>query len=345
MPVPVAASSVPTVLAEDLMESPALELGLLVHSAHHIRDDAVRSDLTPVLHAAQQAEELGFAHVWIGDSSRMERGWPRADWVSLLTAIVMKTERIKAGVIPLSAPLRNPVLLAHELATIDVLSGGRLLVCPSIGKGGPEGQREFANCNVPFNERGARLTEMLQIMKHLWTKPAVTFAGRFYELDDATIFPKPVNRPIPQYVATGRAEAALQRAARYGDGWFTTVCEAQEFVADEQKVIAYAREAGRDPGELACVGLYATFHLERDGDRARTEAPEHMRAYFGSHSNTTSDFFGSPREIAQRLQPFVDAGLTTVVARFIEQDTAKQAELMREMVGRLRPAPARVARP
>jgi alkanesulfonate monooxygenase len=312
-----------------------LQLGLLLHSAHQIRDDAVLSDLTPLLDSAQQAEELGFAHVWVGDSSRMERGWPRADWASLLTAIAMKTERVKTGVIPLSAPLRNPVLLAHELATIDVLSRGRLLVCPSIGKGGVEGQREFANCNVPFHERGARLTEMLQILKRLWTEPSVTFAGRFYQLDEATIFPKPVNRPIPQYVATGRAEAALRRAARYGDGWFTTVCEAEPFIADREKVVAYAHDAGRDPAEIACVGLYATFHLERDGDRARATAPEHMRAYFGAHSNTTSDFFGSPREIAQRLQPFVDAGLTMVVVRFVEQDLRKQTELMQEMVALL----------
>ncbi len=320
------------------MDSPALELGLLLHSAHQIRDDEAQADLTPVLDAAQQAEALGFAHVWIGDSSRMERGWPRADCISLLAAIAMKTERAKVGIIPLSGPLRNPVLLAHELATIDVLSRGRLLVSIGIGKGGPEGQREFANCNVPFNERGPRLTEMLQIMRRLWTEPSVTFEGRFYQLDDATIFPKPVNRPIPQYVATGRADAALRRAGRYGDGWFTTVCEPEEFAEDRQRVAAYARAAGRDPREVACIGLYATFHLEHDGDRARAEAPEHMRAYFGSHRNTTSDFFGSPKEIAQRLQPFIDAGLTTVVARIVEQNLPKQTELMQEMVALLHPA-------
>jgi probable F420-dependent oxidoreductase len=320
------------------MESSGLELGLLLHSAHYIRDDAVRSDLAPLLNLAQQAEELGFSHVWVGDSSRMERGWPRADWVSLLGAIAMKTERTRLGIIPLSAPLRHPVLLAHQLATIDVLSGGRLLVAPSIGKGGPEGQREFANCNVPYAERGARLTEMLQIMKRLWTEPSVTFAGRFYQLDDATIYPKPVNRPIPLYVATGRAEAALRRAGRYGDGWFSADSDPQRFAEDRQKVDAYAREAGRDPRDLASIGLYATFHLERDGERARAEAPGHMRAYFGAHSNTTSDFFGSPREIAQRLQPFVEAGLTMLVVRFVEQDLPKQTALMRETVALLRPA-------
>ena len=322
------------------METSGLELGLLLHTAHEVRDDAVPSSLRRVLDSAVQAEALEFAHVWLGDSSRMERGWPRADCLTLLSAIAMRTEQIKLGVIPLSAPLRNPVLLAHELATIDVLSGGRLLVSPSIGKGGPEGQREFANCNVPYNERGARLTEMLQIMKRLWTEPSVTFQGRFYQLDDATIYPKPISRPIPQYVATGRAEAALRRAGRFGDGWFTTVCDPEEFREDRQRVVATARTAGRDLRELACSGLYATFHLDRDGEKARLEAPERMRAYFGSHRNSTSDFFGSPREIAERLQPFVDEGLTRLVIRFVEQDLSKQTELMRDAVSLLRPAVA-----
>src|SRR4051812_46477840 len=155
-----------------------IELGILLHTAHYIRDDATRADLTPVIDGAKRAEELGFASVWVGDSSRMERGWPRADCLSMLTAFAMATERIGLGVVPLSTPLRNPVLLAHQLATIDVLSHGRLLVAPSIGKGGPEGVREFVNVGVPYNERGARLTEILQIMTRLWTEPSVTFPGR-----------------------------------------------------------------------------------------------------------------------------------------------------------------------
>jgi probable F420-dependent oxidoreductase len=322
------------------MRTANVELGLLLHTAQQIRDDTVPSDLAPVLRGAQEAERLGFDHVWIGDSSRMERGWPRADCITLLSAIAARTERIKLGVIPLSAPLRNPVLLAHELATIDVLSGGRVLISPSIGKGGAEGEREFANCNVPFHERGARFTEMLQIMRRLWTEPSVTFEGRFYRLDDATIFPKPINRPIPQYVATGRAEAALRRAGHYGDGWFTTVSDPDDFIADRRRVVDAAGEAGRDPREIACTGLYATFHLERDGEKARAEAPARMQAYFGSHRNPTSDFVGSPREIAARLQPFVDNGLTMIVIRFIEQDLSKQMELMREAIALLGPAAA-----
>jgi alkanesulfonate monooxygenase len=320
------------------MEASGFELGILLHTAHQVRDDAVASDVSSVLNDAQRAEEFGYKHVWVGDSSRMERGWPRADCLSMLTGMAMKTERIGLGIIPLSAPLRNPVLLAHQLATIDVISHGRVVISPSIGKGGVEGKREFDNCGVPFNERGPRLTEMLQIMKRLWTEPSVTFAGKYYQLDDATVFPKPIKRPIPLLVATGRSDAALRRAGRYGNGWFTTDTDAASFAEDRKKMVDAAVAAGRDPRDVSRVGLYATFHLERQGgDFAQTEAQRHMRAYFGSHSNSTSDFFGSPDEIAARLQPLVEAGLTMVVVRFVEQDLAKQTELMQDAVSRLRP--------
>ena len=172
-------------------------------------------------------------------------------------------------------------------------------------------------------------------MKGLWTEPSVTFQGRFYQLDDATIFPKPISRPIPQYVATGRDERALRRAGRYGDGWITTVSDAGSFTADLRKVRDSARVAGRDAGP---AGLYATFHLDRDGDKARREAPEHIQAYFGAHHRgEQNDFFGSPEEIAQRLRDFVGAGLSIVIIRFVEQDLAKQISLMQQAMRLLRP--------
>jgi len=309
----------------------------LLHTGLHIREDSQRPDLRPALAAAQEAETLGFDHVWVGDSSRMERGWPRADCIAVLAAVAATTQRLKIGVIPLSAPLRDPVLLAHQLATIDVLSGGRLLVSPAVGKGGPEGEREFANCGVPYNERGPRLSEMLAIMRRLWTEPSVTFEGRFYGLNDATIFPKPINRPIPLYVATGRDERGFRRAARYGDGWFTTNHEPETFAATRRKIEVYAREAGRDPSEVNRIGLYATFHLNLDGDKARAEAADHMRAYFGGHRNTTTDLFGSPQEIARQLEPLLEAGLSMMVVRFVDEDVPKQLALLREALAAPRP--------
>ncbi|HEX6512001.1 MAG TPA: LLM class flavin-dependent oxidoreductase [Chloroflexota bacterium] len=308
-----------------------MELGLLLHTGRLVGDDAVQPDLGPFFEQAHKAEELGFDHVWCGDSSRMERGWGRADCISLLAALAVATRRVRIGVIPLTAPLRHPVLLAHQLATVDVLSGGRLLVSPGSGKGGPEGLREFANCSVPYGERGARLSEMLQIMKLLWTQPGVTYRGRFWQLEDATVFPKPLNRPIPLLVATGRDPRALRRVGRYGDGWFMTTSDSEAFKDDLAVVRAAARDAGRDPAEISRIGLFATFHLDRHGDKARADAPRLLEAYFGSHGRgESSPFFGSPKEIGDRLSAYAAAGLGIIVARVIDPDVGRQFELLKE---------------
>jgi alkanesulfonate monooxygenase SsuD/methylene tetrahydromethanopterin reductase-like flavin-dependent oxidoreductase (luciferase family) len=89
--------------------------------------------------------------------------------------------------------------------------------------------------------------------------------------------------------------------------------------------------------EIARVGLYTTAHLERDADRAAPEAERHMQAYFGTHTNNTSDLIGSPEQIARRLQPLVDEGLTMLVPRFVDPDLPRQTELLREALSLLRP--------
>jgi alkanesulfonate monooxygenase SsuD/methylene tetrahydromethanopterin reductase-like flavin-dependent oxidoreductase (luciferase family) len=313
-----------------------VEFGILLHTAREIRDDEHKSDLTRVFEQAAHADSLGVDRIWLGDSSRMEQVWPRADFATLLAAIAVRTTQVGIGVIPLSTPLRNPVLLAHELATIDVLSNGRLVIAPSTGKGGTEGAREFRNCGVPFNERGARLSEMLQIMRMLWTQPTVDFDGKFYQLADATIFPKPHNRPILQFVATGRDERALRRAGRYGDGWFSSGGNFEAFAEDRQKVTDSALEAGRSASAVAPSGLYVTIHLESTDAHAVEDGPKYITEYFGTHPPRENNWFGAPGTIATRLQQYVDLGLSMVVVRFIDSNLAKQVELMREALSIVR---------
>lgn len=308
-----------------------MEFGVLLHTARQIRDDAAGADLAGVIEAGLQAESLGVDRVWFGDSSRMERGWPRADFAAMLAAVSANTERLGIGVLPLSAPLRHPVLLAHQLATIDVLSGGRLVVAVSVGKGGPEGQREFVNCGVPFNERGRRLSEILQVMPRLWTEPSVTFDGTYYTLVDATVFPKPKAKSIPLMVATGRDHRALERAGRFGNGWFCSGVDLHTFRTDRQKVTEFASKHGRSEAEVASSGLLATVHLESDELVAQDEGPRYMERYFGTHASGAggAHWFGSPNSIAERLKQFADEGLTTLVARFVDDDVSKQVTLMR----------------
>lgn len=312
-----------------------MELGVLVHTAHWIRDDAVKADLESVVAVAEELERAGADRIWVGDSSRMEKGWPRAHYAPLLGAIAARTNRIGLGVVPLSAPLRNPVMLAHELATIDVLAAGRLVVAPAIGKGGEEGRKEFLSCGVDYRERGARLDEILQILRLLWTGSSVDFAGKYYSLADASVYPKPHQRPIPQYVATGRNARALARAGEYGDGWFTSGGALSDFQQDRAAVTRAALESGRMAGDVSPTGLYVTVHLESSDERAAEKGSRLLQEYFGAHAPRRNNVFGSPASVARHFEGFAQAGLSMLAVRFVDPDLSKQVDLMRKALALL----------
>jgi alkanesulfonate monooxygenase SsuD/methylene tetrahydromethanopterin reductase-like flavin-dependent oxidoreductase (luciferase family) len=320
----------------------ALKIGVLLHTAGLTGDGVSKPDLAPLWEQTKLVEDCGYASAWVGDSSRTETAWPRADCISIMTAMAMKTSILKIGVVPLSVPLRNPVLLAHALATVDVISNGRLEIGASIGKSGAMGEQEYVACGVPQSERGPRLSEALDLMRRLWADETVEFSGKFYSLLGETgIRPMPLQRPLPLYVCANGAEAGFKRAGRYGDGWFTTAKDPAVFAAYRARVDHHASEAGRE-GAVDRTNIFAAFHIDPDGERAREEADRHLTAYFGGHHQTGANagFFGSPAEIGDRLQTMVDGGLTSVVARIISGDLAGQAKLLLgEVLPRITPRP------
>jgi probable F420-dependent oxidoreductase len=153
-------------------------------------------------------------------------------------------------------PYRHPIVLAKELATLDVLSGGRVLVGVASGWLA----EEFAMLGVPFRERGARMDEYLQVLRLLCTEERPTFNGRFVQLDEAAFFPKPVQKPHPP-IWIGGGEAAFPRIVRAGDGWIAAPrATLAELEADIAALRALAERAGRDP---ATIGV-ATGGAARD---------------------------------------------------------------------------------
>lgn len=175
---------------------------------------------------ARHAEVLGYDSLWGGEHvvvpsprvppSPMEPTTPLLDPLLSLAFLASATERILLATGILIVPQRNPVLLAKELATLDVLSGGRLLV--GIGTGYLE--PEFRAVGVPFEERGARTDEYLRAMRTLWSSPAPAFGGRFVSFGGVDAYPRPLDPAGPPIYVGGHSRAALRRAARYGQGWF-----------------------------------------------------------------------------------------------------------------------------
>jgi probable F420-dependent oxidoreductase len=230
-------------------ELPLLGFGLPV-SGRWATPDTIRG-------TARRAEELGYASLWTfqrvlhpvgGDLPPSHR--TVHDSAVALAYVAGQTERIRLGTATICAPFTAPALLAKSLASLDVLSGGRLTVGLGIGWL-PE---EYTAAGVAFERRGERMDEYLRCLEALWTEDPVEFAGEFYTVPRSHVGPSPVQRPHPPVLLGGAAEPALHRAGRLAQGW---ICSSGQDLtrigASIQAVRDGAVAAGRDPGELQIV--------------------------------------------------------------------------------------------
>ena len=180
----------------------------------------------------------GVDSIW--QSDRIIDAQPNLETMSVMAALAGGSKKLKFGMNVASLGLRHPVLMAKQCATIDVLSEGRLL--PAFGVGSAL-SRDFTATGTPTQGRGKRTAEGLEIMSRLWTEDKVTFAGDYYQLDEATISPKPVQNPLPLWVG-GSAQQAIERTAKWGTGWQAGI----ETAEDVQPVIAAIKSRAKELG-------------------------------------------------------------------------------------------------
>ncbi|HZT96727.1 MAG TPA: LLM class F420-dependent oxidoreductase [Chloroflexota bacterium] len=174
------------------------------------------------------------------------------------------TQRIELCTSILILPQRQTVLVAKQAAEIDVLSNGRLRLGVAIGWN----PVEYEALNEDFHNRGRRIEEQIDVLRRLWTKPVVTFDGRWHHIEAAGIKPLPVQRPIPIWMGA-YSEPALRRAARIADGWFPQLGADERGEAMVSRFREYVREAGRDPDQ---VGIEGRMQFgDGDEDRWRRE--------------------------------------------------------------------------
>jgi probable F420-dependent oxidoreductase len=187
-------------------------------------------------------EELRWDSLWF--SERVTLDVP--DPLAMMAFAAGRTSRLKFGPSVLVVPGRNPVLLAKELATIDQLSGGRLVVAVGLGAQVPSEHEVFG---VDRSEAAARTEEAVALMKRLWTEDHVTSEGRFYPVRDLGLRPKPMQQPHPDVWFGGHSTAALRRTGRLGDGWLPSFVTPEEYKAKADLVRTVAAEAGREVDE------------------------------------------------------------------------------------------------
>src|SRR5438128_10591875 len=218
-----------------------VEFGVLIPTRESVMSG--RMETAPLLTMAERAEAAGFASVWIGDSLVAR---PRHEPLTLMAAVAARTRRVRIGTGVLLPALRNPVVLAHVVGTLDRVAEGRIILGVGIAGDMPAIRKEFAAAGVPWDRRVGRFLEILAICRALWSRDHVSFHGKHFMLDDVTMEPKPPRAGGPPIWIGGSGPTALREAARF-DAWFPTGPSVEFFAEHFPRVQSAARAAGRGP--------------------------------------------------------------------------------------------------
>jgi probable F420-dependent oxidoreductase len=259
----------------------------------------------------QRIEALGFESVWTGDHVSFHG--PIHESLTLLATFVPITRRIRLGTAVYLLALRAPAIAAKATATLDVLSGGRLIF--GVGVGG-ENPKEFEVCGVPHRERGPRVTEGIDVVRALWRDSPASFDGRFTKFDSVSIDPRPVQQPGPPIWIGGRSDAALARAGRQGDGWVSYVVQPERYAQSVDKIRAAAQAAGRRLDGFAFAHL-GFITLGRDWESAKAVWVRHLSRRYAQDFEPLArkyGIIGTPEQCAEQLTRFATSGCTYLIA-------------------------------
>jgi len=282
-------------------------------------------------------EQLGFESLWVWDHVLLgvDPYFPILDSLSVLTAVAARTERIRLGTGILVLPARNPVVLAKQLSSIDQISNGRL----TLGMASGWYKREFDAIGVPFNKRGNIMDENLEIMTRLWQEDMVTGKYPPYELAQAVMSPKPVQKPRPPILIGGYVDRVLKRAGVVGDGWLTYYYTAEGFAKSWAKVRNFAEEAGKNPDTLRSINQLPIY-IGKSREDVKAPMYEWLTTEWDfagwSDSTTDSAVMGTVDDCIEQLQAHLDAGvqqITLVPYRFEMEQIEQIAEEIIPRIG------------
>jgi probable F420-dependent oxidoreductase len=268
--------------------------------------------------------------VWL--SERLVSAQSFLEPLTTLAAIAGRTRHVKFGMNATVLPLRDPLVLAKECATIDYLSDGRLL--PMFGVGNDVAP-EWKALGIDTRGRGARSNEMLALLNRLWTENDVSFDGKYYHYENVTIAPKPKQSPLPLWIG-GSSEAAIERTARYGNGWLAGAAQGPEAVGRVVSAIrAKSAELGR-PIDDDHYGCGLSFRFGSWEEPVVQRNVQTFRARFGADADPRAFMaVGGPEEIIDLVREFRAQGISKFVARPIassDEEMMEQSRLLAEQV-------------
>ena len=281
----------------------------------------------------EMLERLGFDSAWTGD--HLAYANPILDPLLQIAQAAAFSTRLTVGPAVYLLPLRHPGPVAKQVATLDHLSGGRVIF--GVGVGG-EFPSDYAAAGVPMQERGARLSEGIEVLRKLWSGERVSHEGRFYRFENILMQPAPVQPGGPPIWCGGRSDAALARAGRLADGWMSYVVTPDMYRQALDKIAAAYDAAGR------ALATFATSHLlfayiDDSYERALDRAAELLSRRYAMDFRKPARRYaalGSPAEVAQRLREFHAAGVRHFNLDFLGSVEERNRQLER-FVAEVRP--------
>jgi probable F420-dependent oxidoreductase len=253
---------------------------------------------------AREAESSGIDGIFVGDHVTFYGSG--SDALIKLAPIAAATSKLELQTCVYLLALRHPTPVALQAAMVDELSRGRLIM--GIGIGG-EDPNEWWACGVDPKTRARRTDESMQILRSLWTREETSFDGKYFKLDGVRMRPKP-HRPggVTMQVG-GRSDAALRRAARYGDGWTGIWVSVRRFIEAGEKMREFGAEAGREGVEFT-RGMQFWMGVDDDEALARRKVAESMQAFYRLPFEQFERYtpYGPPAKIAEFLAPYIEAG-------------------------------------
>jgi len=277
-----------------------------------------------VVNFAKKCEAMGCHSMWTIDRIAYDNLEP----LTVLAAAAGATQKIRLGTSVLLGNLRHASHAAKIVSTLDFISNGRV----TLGLGFGSRENDYKAAEIPFEHRGSRAVEQVQLMKRLWTEDNVTFKGKFYNVENLSVGPKPIQKPHPPIWTGGSAEVALKRAGSWADGFICGSSAIPEFPSTWEKIASYAKAAGRDPNKISKAGL--TFMaIDEDQSKAVKTVEDYVMRYYGrlraDVANTS--LVGAPAAIAERIGAFLSRGLDTLIIGVADPDP-RQLDLFGENV-------------
>ena len=298
-----------------------VKLGILLPTRGLLLRNQQPVNIERLIALAETVEQGKLDGVWVGDSLVAK---PRMEPLTVLSELAVRTSRVRLGTAVLLPALRHPVLLAQTLATVELISGGRLVVGAGVGGAFNEDQkREWETAGVPSKDRGKRFEEIIEILSGLGSGQPFTYKGNDFVLDETIMRPVPT-RPggIPVLLAShyrARSQSQIRRAAKLGAGIISISDTPEEF----SEVIQQSIEKT----------FYMTVNMNSDLTKAQADSVEWLTGYYGSDIwGTRWGPFGGPERVTERISDYVDAGADTVIIRFASFEPERQLEIFLEKV-------------